>query len=392
MTRTASARPGPPSAGAVREDTLARETEGVDIGQLLVLSLWRWARSSPSRAAWVGRRVLRIRLAERRRIRRQQQIGGVIPLVVAISPTMRCNYDCVDCYSRGRPTDGELTINELDTLLREAEDLGVLVVAVTGGEPLLREGLLEILASHQRLLVVLFTNGSLMTAEIARSIAGSGNVLPLVSIEGRSCDTDERRQEGAHAAALGALASLRKAGACYGFAAMSTALNSYYLTSDGFVDQMASLGCVFGLLTEYVPCEASTKREWFPTEAVRGEMRRRVLSLRRRKRVALIQLPYDEYGTANRCSAAGRALLHITSQGDVEPCPFVPIACGNTRRGGLTGACRSPFPDALSETPELLHQDRPVCRVFADHVERAAALRRSGARPRPHSLEGQGLV
>ena len=93
---------------------------------------------------------------------------------------------------------------------------------------------------------------------------------------------------------------------------MSTALNSYYLTSDEFVDQMASLGCVFGLLTEYVLCETSTKPEWFPTEAVRGEMRRRVLSLRRRKRVALIQLPYDEYGTANRCSAAGRAWASST--------------------------------------------------------------------------------
>ena len=308
-------------------------------------------------------------------------------MVVAMSPTMRCNYDCVDCCTRWHHTDDELTASELDALLREAEDLGVLVVAVIGGEPLLREGLLDILASHRRLLAVLFTNGSLVTTEIARSVASSGNVLPLVSIEGRPSDTDERRHRGAHAAALSALASFREAGACYGFAAMNTALNSQYLTSDEFIDAMQSLGCVLGLLTEYVPCELSTKPEWSLTEVERDEVRRRVLSLRRRKRVVLMQFPYDEYGTANSCSAAVRALIHITSQGDIEPCPFVPIALENIRRGGLTGACTSPLPSALSETPELLGRYRPVCRVFADRAERSAARGQSGAHPSPHFLK-----
>ena len=352
-------------------------TEGVDIGRLAVLALWRWARWSPARWARVGRRLVHVRMADRRRVRRERRIEGVIPLIVAISPTMRCNYQCVDCYSSSCPKDDELTAGELDALLGEAEDLGVLGVVVVGGEPLLIEDIVGILASHQRLFVALFTNGSLVSAEIARELAGSHNILPFVSVEGTLRDTDGRRQVGAHKAALSALSLLQDAGACFGFSAMSTAHNGLYLTSEAFIEQMASLGCVLGFLTEYTACEASMKPEWSPTDAARRDVRRRVLNLRRRKKFMLMQFPYDEYAVVNRCSAALRSLLHVTSQGDVEPCPLVPVTCGNIRQGGLTGVCTSSFLAVLSEMRGSLKQNRPVCRLFAHQMESDAIRERT---------------
>jgi MoaA/NifB/PqqE/SkfB family radical SAM enzyme len=277
---------------------------------------------------------------------------------------MRCNYSCAGCYSRGRPTENELSTDELDTLFAEAEDLGVSAIVVTGGEPLLRGDMLDIIARHRRLLFVPITNGSLVTPETAQRIAQSGNVVMLVSIEGFPSDTDQRRQPGAHTTAIHALECLRAAGACSGFAATNTTMNTDNLGTDTFVDQMIALGCSVGYFTEYVPCGPSPNPDWCLDEAMRAAFRQRVLDMRRRKPIVLIQFPQDEYGEENRCSAAGQASIHINSQGDIEPCPFVPIARESIRQGGLTAACRSPFLRAIRQHPTLLQRQRFACSLF----------------------------
>lgn len=174
-------------------------------------ALWAWARSSPRRIVCLLRINWRHRCAERRRRRRQRRIDGSIPSVLAVSPTMRCNYSCQACYSRGRPGDDELATAELDALFSQAEDLGIHSIVLTGGEPLLRDDILNLTARHHRLLFFLITNGSLVTPEIAAQVAKSGNVIPLVSLEGFAGHTDERRQPGAHSAAMRAFTYLRQA-------------------------------------------------------------------------------------------------------------------------------------------------------------------------------------
>ena len=87
----------------------------------------------------------------------------------------------------------------------------------------------------------------------------------------------------------------------------------------------------------------------------------------------LVQFPQDEYGEDDRCVAAGQMSLHINAQGDVEPCPFAPIARENIRRGGLIAACRSPFLRAIRENPTLLRRQRMACALF-EHREELAEL------------------
>lgn len=294
---------------------------------------------------------------------------------------MKCNYDCRGCYSRGRPTEDELSVRELDDLLTEAEHLGVLAIVVTGGEPLLRDDLIGAFRRHQRLLFVLITNGSLVTAEVARALAGSGNVIGLVSIEGFASDTDGRRRAGAHGVALRALERFRDAGLCFGFAAMNTALSTGHLVTDTFLGRMEELGCALGFLTEYVPSGTNPESEWRLADGDREVFRQRVLDLRRRRRVVLVQFPHDEYGEDNRCTAAGRASLHIGSRGEIEPCPFVPISCDNIRRGGLAAACRSPFMRAIRERPDLLRREHLACALFEHRAELEEIAERFGDRP-----------
>jgi MoaA/NifB/PqqE/SkfB family radical SAM enzyme len=291
---------------------------------------------------------------------------------------MRCNYNCQGCYSRGRPTDNELSTDELSTLFSEAEELGIHSVVLTGGEPLLRDDMLDVIAQHQRLLFFLITNGSLMTPEIARRIARSGNTVLLVSTEGFASDTDRRRQSGTHEVAMCAFVMLRKAHAVFGFVATNTAANTSQLAADEFIDQMVNIGCAVGFFTEYVPCGPNPRPEWVLDEAARVAFHKRILEFRRRKPIVLSQFPDDEYGLENRCSGAGRTSLHINSQGDIEPCPFMPIAHENVRRGGLIAACQSPFLRAIREQPELLRRQHYSCALYEHRAELDGLARQFG--------------
>jgi len=343
-------------------------------------ALWVWGRSSPRRLFFLLRVAWRLWRANSKRKQKQLQIDGSIPYVVAISPTMRCTYNCLGCYSRGRSDDDELTTEEIDNLFTEAEKLGVLAIVVTGGEPLLRDDMLKLLARHQRLLFIPITNGSLVTRNIAQRIGRIGNIIPLVSLEGFTTDTDERRQPGAYQAVIRAFELLRDAGACFGFAAMNTAANTEYLSTDKFIHQMIAYGCAVGFFSEYVPCGPNPKPEWTLDEATRAAFRRKVLDFSLCKPILLSQFPHDEYGQDNRCVGAGRASLHINSQGGVEPCPYIPFSRENIRQGGLLAACKSPFLRAIRKQPDLLKRKHFACALFEHRAQLEAIAQKLGAR------------
>ena len=332
-------------------------------------ALRTWAGLNPRRIALLLRISWHHRQAIRRHRRNERLVDGSIPSVLAVSPTMRCNYSCAGCYSRGRPTDDELSTGELDTLFSEAEDLGVHSIVLTGGEPLLRGDTPDLIVRHRRLLFFIITNGSLMTSDIARRIRRSGNAIALVSIEGSSANTDERRRSGAHEAALRAFDHLRKAKTLFGFVATNTAANTAQLATEEFIDQMVAVGCAVGFFTEYVPCGPNPNADWVLDQATRSSFRKRVLEFRHSKPIVLSQFPDDEYGKENRCSAAGRISLHINSQGDIEPCPFMSIARENIRHAGLIAACRSQFLRAIREQPNLLQRQHYACSLFEHRAE-----------------------
>ena len=62
-----------------------------------------------------------------------------------ISVTQRCNFDCFFCHQEGESNpDGEATPEEIETLASVAAELGITKIKLTGGEPLLREDIVEV--------------------------------------------------------------------------------------------------------------------------------------------------------------------------------------------------------------------------------------------------------
>lgn len=97
-----------------------------------------------------------------------------IPVEGSFELTFRCNLRCVHCYCNLPAHDKdalqmELRTEEVLCILDQAAEAGCLWLLLTGGEPLLRKDFSEIYAHAKKkgFIITLFTNGTLVTPEIA---------------------------------------------------------------------------------------------------------------------------------------------------------------------------------------------------------------------------------
>jgi radical SAM protein with 4Fe4S-binding SPASM domain len=111
----------------------------------------------------------------------QDGITQKLALSGTLELTTHCNLRCGHCYIVDNTTRGELTTPEIVRILDELVEAGCLWLLLTGGEVMVRKDFLEIyLAAKRRgLIVTLFTNATLVTPEIADTLAD----YPPFSIE-----------------------------------------------------------------------------------------------------------------------------------------------------------------------------------------------------------------
>lgn len=114
----------------------------------------------------------------------------------------RCNLTCKHCYSISADTQfkGELSTQEVFTVLDDLKQYGVPVLILSGGEPLMRPDIFEIShrAKEMGFYVGLSTNGTLIDSENIQKIADVGYNYVGISIDGLEQAHDEfRRLQGA---------------------------------------------------------------------------------------------------------------------------------------------------------------------------------------------------
>ncbi|MFW9617004.1 heme d1 biosynthesis radical SAM protein NirJ [Aquabacterium sp.] len=161
--------------------------------------------------------------------------GGQRPGPVVIwNLTRRCNLTCKHCYalSADHAYPGELSTDEVFTVMDDLKAHRVPVLILSGGEPLLRPDLFEIAdrARQMGFYVGLSTNGTLIDAPMAERIAQAGFDYVGISLDGlRETHDKFRRLEGAFDASLNALRLLRGHGVKLGLRYTMTAMNSHDL-------------------------------------------------------------------------------------------------------------------------------------------------------------------
>jgi radical SAM protein with 4Fe4S-binding SPASM domain len=122
-----------------------------------------------------------------------------IPLSGALEVTERCNLACVHCYISQPAADRqraarELTAGQIASVLDQAVEEGCLWFLFTGGEPFIRADFLDAYRHAKRLglLIVLFTNATLITPRIADELAEWRPYKIEVTLYGATADTYEQ--------------------------------------------------------------------------------------------------------------------------------------------------------------------------------------------------------
>jgi radical SAM protein with 4Fe4S-binding SPASM domain len=110
------------------------------------------------------------------------------PFLIVWDFTHRCNLRCSHCYqdSDSREMPNELTTEEAKRVIDQFEEAGVVAIAFSGGEPLMRRDFFELAgyASKKGFYVTLASNGTLITRDVARKIKKAGVEYAEISLDG----------------------------------------------------------------------------------------------------------------------------------------------------------------------------------------------------------------
>lgn len=110
--------------------------------------------------------------------------GQGIPIYTDIAITKKCAYSCWHCSYKNREPGNELETEQLKNLIGNLLDMGTCIVGITGGEPLLRNDLPEILSAiDERAASFLFTTGYNLTSGLAEQLKEGGLTIPIISLD-----------------------------------------------------------------------------------------------------------------------------------------------------------------------------------------------------------------
>lgn len=276
--------------------------------------------------------------------------------MVAWELTRSCNLACAHCRaSSGKgPYDGELGTEECFAVLAEIASFAKPTIILTGGEPLLRKDVFEI-AGYGRskgLRMVMATNGTLLDGETIAKILDSGIKTISVSLDGPESKSHDalRLVPGAFA---GALAGIEKAKA----AGLGVQINSTITKKNiGVLPEIMNLGVKLGVKSHHlfllVPAGRGRRLEAEELSPEEYEKTLQFLSLQKRdsqidikvtcaphfNRI-LLQAEIDKTARLGGSGCmAGSSFCFISHLGELQPCGYFEIACGNVRQAGFRKA------------------------------------------------------
>lgn len=256
------------------------------------------------------------------------------PLAVHLEVVAACNLTCKHCFAGALPRrEHTLTLDELDGLFQTLAAMGAFRLGITGGEPLLRRDIFDIIdmATQHGLHPCLTTNGLLITEEIAREFGKRELVWLNVSLEGATAETNDMiRGSGTFVKVLDRLSLLaRHSRFTLAFTIMRSNLKE--------IEQCAELAHRVGAQTAvfrplYPVGTARQNLDLMPTFQEYNHALNTLAGIKDRSQFELCSLDpfspqaqsdaqavtHDNYGCG-----AGNQVCSISISGDVNPCSFL---------------------------------------------------------------------
>ncbi|HBT60862.1 MAG TPA: hypothetical protein DEB40_03855 [Elusimicrobia bacterium] len=284
---------------------------------------------------------------------------------VTLALTNRCSYNCWHCYNAGR-SQKDVPLQRLRALAGELGKLGAVCVNLTGGEPLLRPDLEDIVSLFdEKFSLSLGTTGFGLTPERVQALKDRGLFAVGVSLDSENEAEHDRLRghAGAFRTALDAVHMSRMLGL---YSYVVTVANSGLLQRERFwrfLQLARKAGAYEVHLLEPCPVGRLQGQE---QSRLSAEDAKRILDYQRaaaqeEELPILSCLAYVESPEAFGCGA-GLTHLYIDGSGEVSPCNFVPLSFGNIADAPLT--------DILERMGRYFQKPRPSCvgHMLAQHI------------------------
>ena len=296
--------------------------------------------------------------------------------MVAWEVTRRCNLACVHCRASSErgPYPGELTTEEGFRLLDDIAAFSRPVIILTGGEPLLREDVYDLAAygTKKGLRMVLATNGTLVTEDAARRMIGAGIQRVSISLDGADAASHDsfRCVPGAFAGAMAGIEAMKRAGLEFQINTTITRANRASIAQ--ILDLAVRIGAAAHHIFLLVPTgrgremadqaisaqEYEETLKWFAEQEHRAPIQLKATCaphyfrvVRQQKKTAG-DVGAGPAGTARGGAAGsapqghplhavtrgclgGSAFCFISHTGQVQPCGYLEVDCGQIRERGF---------------------------------------------------------
>lgn len=310
-----------------------------------------------------------------------KELGVWVPWTILIDPTSACNLSCVGCWAGRYKKSDSLEVETINRIIREAKEMGIYFIVLSGGEPTVYPHLFEIFRDHPDVGFMMYTNGTLIDEKMANRMLEVGNVSPAISLEGFQKSTDARRGEGTYEKIMATMDRLRKRGIVFGISVTVTRQNADELFgNDDFIDHIIEKGAIYGWSFHYIPIGKDPNLEMMITPEQREMLAYKVPEIRIRKPFFLADFWNDGTFTGG-CIAGGRRYFHINAKGDVEPCAFVHFAVDNIKNKSLKEVLQNPLFKSYQKRQPFGKNMMAPCPIIDHPYALRAIVAESKARP-----------
>lgn len=326
---------------------------------------------------WAGNGMLE---GQKIRLEKSRELGVGVPSLILLDPTAACNLNCDGCWAGSYEKADSLEPELFDRILKEAKELGIYWIVLSGGEPFAYPHLLDVIEKHPDMVFMSYTNGTLIDEKVASRMGELANLSPVFSLEGWRESTDSRRGEGTFDKVKHAMSLMRKEGVYFGVSVTATRHNVDELFSDDFVDWLVDEGAVYMWSFHFIPVGKDPDTSLMITPQQRGKLTRRIACLRTEKPILIADFWNDGAATEG-CIAGGRLYFHINAAGDIEPCAFAHFSTGNIREMSLKEALQNPLFKAMQKRQPFNQNHLMPCPIIDNPQVLREIVKESGARP-----------
>jgi heme b synthase len=278
--------------------------------------------------------------------------------MIAWELTRECNLACVHCRASSEcgPYPGELTTDECLRVMDEIATESKPIIILTGGEPLLRPDIFDLArhGSDKGFRMVMATNGTLITEETIKKMKASGIQRISISLDGPDEETHDafRKVNGAFQGSLRGIEMAKKGGLEFQINTTITQANLHLIA------EILHLAVVLGAKAHHLFFLVPTGRgkelrdqeisasdyektlHWFDEQRDQVPLQLkatcaphyyRILRQRARKERKKI-IPRDSgLDAMTRGCLGGISFCFISHVGQVQPCGYLEVTCGNVR-------------------------------------------------------------